>query len=230
VTDFLGPYQLGPNDTAENGIYTGDARELARWIPDESIDLIFTDPVYDQIEDYRWLAEMAAVALQPDRSCLSWIATPLLSQILRVMEPPLRYAWMMNLQKYGPCYPGKPGICIITQCLWMEKGNSKTYSKIADWFGGKNTGKLPEMRNQHHWSKPQNVYAKWLTAFAKDEFIIFDPFTGGGTVPAVCKMLGRRYLAFEINPETADLARERVRNTQPPLFVLGHEQLDLELS
>ena len=46
--DSLGPYLLGPNNTPENGIYTGDAWELARAIPDESVDLIFTDPVYDQ--------------------------------------------------------------------------------------------------------------------------------------------------------------------------------------
>lgn len=58
--DQLGPYLLGPNDTPENGIYTGDARELAKAIPDESVDLIFTDPVYDRIEDYRWLAETGA--------------------------------------------------------------------------------------------------------------------------------------------------------------------------
>jgi DNA modification methylase len=56
-----------------------------------------------------------------------------------------------------------------------------------------------------------------LRAFTNKTYIIFDPFTGGGTVPAVCKMLQRRYLAFEIDPDTAELARERVRNTQPPL-------------
>ena len=33
----LGPYELGPNDTPENGIYCGDARELSRAIPDESV-------------------------------------------------------------------------------------------------------------------------------------------------------------------------------------------------
>ena len=37
----LGPYDL-------NTIITGDARELAKAIPDESVDLIFTDPVYDR--------------------------------------------------------------------------------------------------------------------------------------------------------------------------------------
>lgn len=40
-------YLLGPNDSAENGIYLGDARVLADGIPDRSIDLILTDPVYD---------------------------------------------------------------------------------------------------------------------------------------------------------------------------------------
>ena len=57
--------------------------------------------------------------------------------------------------------------------------------------------------------------------------MIFDPFTGGGTVPAVCKMLGRNYLAFEIDPTTADNARLRVQNTQPPLFVLQPEQAEM---
>jgi predicted methyltransferase len=65
----LGPYLLGPNDENQ-GIYTGDARELARAIPDESVDLIFTDPVYQNLDDYRWLAETAARVLKPDSACL----------------------------------------------------------------------------------------------------------------------------------------------------------------
>jgi len=53
-----------------NQIVTGDARVLAERIPDESIDLIFTDPVYQNIDDYRWLAETAARVLKLDRACL----------------------------------------------------------------------------------------------------------------------------------------------------------------
>ena len=49
MSDMIGPYEL-------DRIITGDARELAKAIPDESVDLIFTDPVYDRIDDYRWLA------------------------------------------------------------------------------------------------------------------------------------------------------------------------------
>lgn len=65
-------------------------------------------------------------------------------------------------------------------------------------------------------------------AFCPPAGVVLDPFTGGGTVPAVCKMLGRKYLAFEIMPEVAELARERVRNAQPPLFTLEPEQAIME--
>ena len=68
-----------------------------------------------------------------------------------------------------------------------------------------------------------------IDRLTETENVVWDPFTGGGVVPAVCKQLGRRYLAFEIDPKTADMARERVRNTQPPLFVPEPEQPQLEL-
>lgn len=53
-----------------NQIITGDARELAKQIPDESVDMVFTDPVYENIDDYRWLAETAARVLKPGGACL----------------------------------------------------------------------------------------------------------------------------------------------------------------
>jgi len=65
MTAKLGPYDL-------NTIVTGDARQLAEAIPDESVDLVFTDPVYDRIDDYRWLAETAARVLKVDGHLLTW--------------------------------------------------------------------------------------------------------------------------------------------------------------
>jgi len=58
---------------------------------------------------------------------------------------------------------------------------------------------------------------------------VLDPMVGGGTVPAVCKMLNRRYLAFEIDPDTAELARQRVAQTQPPLPLVIPEQQTMTL-
>ena len=44
----------------------------------------------------------------------------------------------------------------------------------------------------------------------------------------MCKQLNRNYIAFEIDPDTAEIARERVLNTQMPLFIPETEQLVLE--
>ena len=74
------------------------------------------------------------------------------------------------------------------------------------------------------------MFIQYIDALTDDQSIVFDPFTGGGTVPAVCKMLGRNYIAFEIDPDTAERARQRVANTQPPLFVLQPEQAEMELA
>jgi len=81
----------------------------------------------------------------------------------------------------------------------------------------------------HAWSKNPSATIAWLKQIPAK--LTLDPFTGGGTVPAVCKQLGRPYLAFEIDPATAELARERVRQTQPPLFTMSQpEQVEMELS
>jgi len=71
--------------------------------------------------------------------------------------------------------------------------------------------------NGHDWNKNPLVYLQWLEAFTDSGAVVLDLFSGGATVPAVAKFSGRNYIAFEIDPATADLARERVANTQPPL-------------
>ena len=73
----------------------------------------------------------------------------------------------------------------------------------------------------------ENAIERWIDSFTNPNATILDPFTGGGTVPAVCKMLHRNYLAFEIDPATADMARKRVAETQPPLPIVYHEQMEL---
>jgi len=227
--EYLGPFYLGPNDTANNGIYTGDARELAKAIPDESVDLVFTDPVYDRIDDYRWLAETAARVLKPDSACLAWCGIGYLPLALESLSGNLAYRWQFAvMQMDGPTCPSKrffhKGFNKWHTCLWFEKGVGDPDRHIVDFVISKK-----ETGNSHHWRKGKGSYLHWLDRFVGPEAVTFDPFTGGGTVPAVCKILGRNYIAFEIDPTTAQDARDRVANTQPPLFVQEPEQLGMAL-
>ena len=226
MTDRLGSYLLGPNDTPENGIYTGDARELAKAIPDESADLIFTDPVYQNIADYRWLAETAARVLKPDRACLVFCGIGWLGESIAALGAGgLSYRWQLILSMpYRNGAHIRGGFSHYISCLWFEKGDSKPSRQIPD------TRLWRPADGPFHWAKNPDFIAYYLSAFSEQGEIVGDVFTGLGTVPAVCKMLGRRYLAFEIDPATADLARQRVRDTQPPLFVQGAEQLELTSS
>ena len=224
MSDYLGPYLLGPNDTPENGIYVGDCRDLAKAIPDESVDLIFTDPIYSRIDDYHWLAETGARVLREDRACLAWCGKPLAAQCQLAMEDGgLGYVYTLDY-----VVPAKQFRLFYyhlflwtTPCLWMQKGRALPTRWIPDTV----ISQMPPT-GQFKWNKNTGVIANWLDAFCESG-VVFDPFTGGGTVPAVCKMLGRRYLAFEIDPDTAEMARERVRNTQPPLPGLVCKQLEL---
>ena len=224
--DRLGPYLLGPNDTEENGIYTGDARELAKAIPNESVDLIFTDPVYDRIDDYRWLAETAERVLKPNRACLTFYGIGYLPQIAEVMCASLSYRWQgLWYQSNNDKQRGGFGFVVYAPFLWYEKGDSKVYRKTNDVANVP----IPSGKHNHQWSKQPDAVCRYVQALTKDKFFLTDFFCGGGTMPAVCKMLGRKYLAFEINPETANIARERVCNTQPPLFVPEPQQAEFEM-
>ena len=226
----LGPYELGPSDMPENGIYYGDARELAKAIPDESVDLIFTDPVYDRIDDYRWLAETATRVLKMDRACLVWFDEPNFDAAYRaVVSNDLTFTAFMHWQRHGHIAPSRSGITVISPCLWLEKGRSRTYKRIANWCPSNNAGLNVSRYQWHRWGKPAIVVKKWLDAFTLADMAVVDFFAGAGPIPAVCKMLGRKYLAFEIDPETCEMARERVRNTQPPLFVPEPQQVEMTL-
>jgi len=200
-------------------IITGDAMELSDQIEDDSVDLIFTDPVYDNLDDYAWLSRTAARVLKPDKPCLAWCATYNLPEVIAVMKEHLTYAWLIASQKSGAIYPGRTGICVITYLIWMEKGRSKPCTASADWYKEGNNP-YPDLRNDHQWSKPIEVLAKWLGVFSRAGDLIFDPFTGGGSVPRACKMLGRHFVAFEIDEAISDNARSNLINTQPPLFVV----------
>jgi hypothetical protein len=79
----------------------------------------------------------------------------------------------------------------------------------------------------HIWRKNIKGVRDWMNSFVAVGGIVFDPFTGGATIPAAAKTLSIDYIAFEIDPDTAANARERVRLTQPPLPLVMPEQLEL---
>jgi len=79
-----------------------------------------------------------------------------------------------------------------------------------------------DLKRIHPTQKPVGLYYNIIARTPGD--IVFDPCVGSATTAKACKMLGRRYLAFEIDPDVAETARQRMRETQPPLPGINAEQ------
>jgi DNA modification methylase len=204
-----------------NQIVTGDARLLAERIPDNSVDLIFTDPVYERIEDYEWLAQTAARVLKPSSACLMWQGQQWLgATISSLNNSPLAYRWMLgwyasnNMQMVGKI--GRN----LAPLLWYEKGHSNPIHAVREI----KESPIPSGDTPFKWAKRLDVVLYYLAKFTEPGAIVYDPFSGLGSLPAACKMLGRNFIASEIEQDRAQEARMRLLLTQPPLFTFSEEQ------
>lgn len=212
-----------------NQIVTGDARVLAERIPDASVDLIFTDPVYDRIEDYAWLAETAARVLKPGGACLVWMGIQWIPEESAALATALTYRWQMIEYRPNEARPrhSPNGRSTYSSLTWWEKTKTIVRKKTVDVRVKIVMPLSVERVTFHGWGKSESTTAYYMTAFSLHGHTVFDPFSGGGTVPAVCKKMGRDYVAFEMDCTTAQHARARVEATQAMHPVFLEEQIPM---
>ena len=202
-----------------NEIITGDARILSSSIPDESIDLIFTDPPYikECIELYAWLSEEAARVLKPGGFCLAYVGTYWKYKVAQDLGKHLTFFWDFISINQGnrPVMWQRHVLAGYKSILVFTKGNPvMPRGNILDvWVGG------GQDKRYHTWGQDESTARYYIQWLARDpQSVIWDPFVGGGTTAAVCKQIGRNYIAFEIDPLTAEIARKRLDMVQPLLF------------
>lgn len=204
-----------------NQIVTGDARELAQRIPDESVDLIFTDPVYDRIDDYRWLAETAARVLKERGRLIVFFNIGKVIDVGLALRDHTNPVWILTHTKIGgPDGHGSIGFTRQDMAFFcIKKATPMWQHKLQDAI---NTPKIRYMHGNHHkWQKDFTTAARWMSQMKLCNPIIYDPFIGSGAFIVASKRLGYNFIASEIDPDTARLARERVQRTQPPLAGLN---------
>jgi hypothetical protein len=224
----IGPYPL-------DSIITGDARELSRAIPDASVDLIFTDPPYprEHLPLYGWLADTAARVLKPGGFLLAMCGGLYLNEIFRQMDASgLTFFWQYQLELTGATggvvwVNGNGAVPIINRCkplLAYSRGPSFPRWATIGLFKGTGSDK-----RYHAWGQDEASTRYYVDCFSQVGDTVFDPFCGGGTTPAMCKVLDRRYLAFEIDAAAAVTARARVADTQMPLFDTQPQETQQEM-
>lgn len=234
--DMLGSYPL-------NTIITGDVLDILPELPTASVDLVIADPPYSintksdgQGKINPWGDRMNAAFWFK-----SWI-----NQCFRILKPTgalwsfTNWRSFATMQKVSDdlCWPiesvlvwhkdwigpgGQRGLrpCYELVSLWAKDSFSISNRSLYDvqifpWSSHKPNG--------HPAEKPVNLI-RWLIEISGESpLVVLDPFIGSGTSAEACGQTNNQYLGIEIDERIAQLARQRVTNVQPPLFVSGIPQ------
>ncbi len=122
-----------------NTITTGDARELAKAIPDNSVDLIFTDPPYlkESISLYGWLAGEGARVLKPGGFCFAYCGSYFLPEVLESMGHSLDYFWTFAILHKGsfPTFWSRKILAGFKPVVCFSKGKAHPSKFAVDTWG-----------------------------------------------------------------------------------------------
>ncbi len=73
---------------------------------------------------------------------------------------------------------------------------------------------------KHPATFPEALACDHIRSWSNENDIVLDPFSGSGTTAKMARLMGRRYIGIEINPEYCEIAKKRL--SQKVLF--GAEQ------
>ena len=93
---------------------------------------------------------------------------------------------------------------------WLEVG----YNPKDLWSVSRIHRQDPE-RADHPTQKPLEIVERMVLASCPPGGLVLDPFTGSGTTAVACVRHGRRFVGYEMNPEYAELVRQRVEAAIP---------------
>ncbi len=201
----------------DNGIlYCGDAGEILQQLPDESIDLVLTDPPYlkKYLYTYDYLANYCPKIMKNGASLLMIVGHYALPNIIEKFKRKLKYRWIfcMNQEdgKHSRMAMGievmwKPILWYVKRAYPNGRGFIKDMLKITKPDGIK--------KEYHKWQQSEQWAEFFITKLTfSSQDIILDPYFGAGTVGVVSEKLNRRWIGIEINPEYCEIAKQRILN------------------
>ena len=191
-----------------NTISQADITEIN--IPENSIDLIFTDPPYhdEYIELYDKLGKLAQKTLKDGAFCIVYCGKMFLPEVINKMQNYLEYVSIFAV--FHPFSKSKINKYKIFEnwrpILLFKKSGENTYH---EWVQDAVIGKRD--KEYHEWQQDEQAPLQLIKAFTVENQIVLDPFVGGGTIPYVCKKLNRNFIAFDKDETAVRLSIERLK-------------------
>ena len=111
--------------------------------------------------------------------------------------------------------------------LWARKNNKKAKhfynyelmrklnngKQMKDVWTGNLTSQKEKIFGKHPTQKPLYLLERILLASTRENDLVLDPFCGSSTTGVVCKILNRKFVGIDNNPEYIELSKERLIHT-----------------
>jgi 16S rRNA G966 N2-methylase RsmD len=184
----------------------------------DSVDVIVTDPPYPKkfLPLYKDLAVFAARVLKPGGSLFAMAGQSYLPDIFKLMETEgLHYNWMLSYLTPGgqspQIWPRKVN-AFWKPVLWFVKG------KPGFWLGDVVKSNVNDNdKNFHHWGQSLSGMADLINKVSFVGQTVLDPFMGGGTTGIVAAKLNRKFIGYEIDKNSFEVAVQRFRDNDIPV-------------
>lgn len=98
----------------------------------------------------------------------------------------------------------------IPQKYYRARNNMKGANPGDVWQFSHIHYSNPE-RLKHPTQKPEALIKRIIQASSNEGEIVLDPFVGSGTTCAVAKLLKRKWIGIDINPEYIEMSKDRIK-------------------
>lgn len=224
-----------------NKIIQDDAIRVLEKIPNQSVQLILTDPPYWGMKE-----ELFASKIESFDDYLHWYekwlkeADRVLTKngSMYVFIPPLEFAETHILIKKYFCQKQviswiKPNVMIRQPTarnflpkvefvgFYVKDEKNYTWNRLTKKYGLQKSCNFDieatihkQMREgtEHPTQKPLRLVGKFTYASSNENDIVLDPFCGSGTTCAAAKILNRRFIGIEIKPKYCRISNSRIGN------------------
>lgn len=201
------------NNTSSSNITLmhGDFRQLSKIIPNESIDLVFTDPPYatEYIPLYEDLAFIAHNLLKEEGSLVTYVGHYAIPKVIEIMENAgLTYWWPIAVVLSGSFAKHYPKQVTIKwkPLLWFVKGETPSATDfLSDVIKSDTPSKV-----LHEWEQSTIEAEHVISRLTVGGQTVFDPMMGSGTTGAAAVLDDRKFIGIEIESGKFEIAKARI--------------------
>lgn len=212
---------------SEGCVVCGDCLEVVATMPDGCVDAMVTDPPYNvdligkSTKHTKASHYESGGYISGDSDC----GPKGVICALRIVHRAIVFPGIRMMFEYPKPYDigcvycpsgaglGRWGFVVMHPILFYGKGLPQSRMGPS---GFQSFETSPEL--DHPCPKPIGWMAWSVNKCSQANDIILDPFAGSGTTLVAAKNAGRRYIGIELESRYCEIARNRLRNTERPLF------------